>query len=160
MITTFDFGDGNGPVRAHRHANGGGWVADTAQVAESAYVGKLARVSGEAQVYDEAQVYGKARVFGEAQVSGKALVSGKARVFGEARVCDTPLCLTGFEFIVTVCDNTVQVGCKQLTRDQLRADIFPEEQCPRLRQSAPGIIELVRAHWDYCAKIAQTEEAS
>ena len=30
--TTFDFEDGNGPVPAHRHSNGGGWVADTAQV--------------------------------------------------------------------------------------------------------------------------------
>ena len=142
MTTTFDFGDGNGPIPAHIHANGGGWVADTAQVAESAYVGKLARV------------FGKARVYGEARVSGKAWVYGEAQVSGEARVCDTPLCLTGFEFIVTVCDNTVQVGCKQLTRDQLRADIFPEEQCPLLRQSATAIIELVRAHWEHAQRVA------
>jgi hypothetical protein len=26
-MTAFDFG--NGPVPAHRHPNGGGWVADT-----------------------------------------------------------------------------------------------------------------------------------
>lgn len=28
-MTTFDFDDGNGPVAAHQHCNGGGWVADT-----------------------------------------------------------------------------------------------------------------------------------
>lgn len=40
--TTFDFGDG--PVPAQRHPNGGGWVADTANVAETAYVGPNACV--------------------------------------------------------------------------------------------------------------------
>jgi len=43
-MTTFDFG--NGPVPAHQHSNGGGWVADTAKVADTAYVGP------DAQVYD------------------------------------------------------------------------------------------------------------
>lgn len=59
-MTTHDFG--NGPVPAHRHPNGGGWVADTAHVDESAYVGR------------RAWVYGKAWVYGEAQVSGEAWV--------------------------------------------------------------------------------------
>lgn len=49
----FDFGDSNGPVPAHRHVNGGGWVADTANVDLSA------RVSGKAEVYGNAWVYGK-----------------------------------------------------------------------------------------------------
>ena len=31
-MITFDFNDGNGPVPAHKHPNGGGWVADTAKV--------------------------------------------------------------------------------------------------------------------------------
>ena len=44
MSTTFDFG--NGPVPAHQHPNGGGWVADTATVADRVYVGPLARVVG------------------------------------------------------------------------------------------------------------------
>lgn len=56
---TFDFGDDHefvdrpnfaGPVPAHRHANGGGWVADTATVDPTAYVGPSAQVSGHAQV--------------------------------------------------------------------------------------------------------------
>ena len=51
---TFDFG--NGSVPAHRHSNGGGWVADTATVNPIAYIGQWARVYGEAQVFDAARV--------------------------------------------------------------------------------------------------------
>ena len=80
----FDFGAG--PVPAHQHANGGGWVADTAQVDAGAYVGHSAQVSGEARVFGKARVFGEAQVSGKAQVSGEARVSGKARVFGEAQV--------------------------------------------------------------------------
>ena len=36
MSETYDFDDGNGPVPAHRHSNGGGWVAETAKVDASA----------------------------------------------------------------------------------------------------------------------------
>ena len=48
-MTTFDFGFG--PVSAHRHPNGGGWVADTARVAGNALVFGYARVSGNARIY-------------------------------------------------------------------------------------------------------------
>ena len=46
MAEYFDFGDGAGPVPAHRHPNGRGWVADSATVAPSAYVGLDAHVRG------------------------------------------------------------------------------------------------------------------
>lgn len=80
----FDFGAG--PVPAHRHSNGGGWVADTAQVARSAYVGEDARVYGNARVKGQARVISYARVFGNAEVAGGATVGGDARVYGNARV--------------------------------------------------------------------------
>ena len=51
--TTFDFGDGCGPVAAHRHVNPngepGGWVADTARVYGNAWVCGDARVYGDVQ---------------------------------------------------------------------------------------------------------------
>ena len=65
---TFDFG--SGPVPAHRHSHGGGWVADTATVELTAYVGP------------EACVCGKAWVEGEAWVGDKAHVGGKSWVHG------------------------------------------------------------------------------
>ena len=80
-MTTFDFGDGKGPVAAHRHFNGGGWVADTATVAKTAYIGPDARVYGAARVYDYAYVYGAARVFDNAVVYGYAWVYGDAYVY-------------------------------------------------------------------------------
>lgn len=56
MDTKFDFRDGNGPVPAHKHPNGWGWVADTSSVSETAYVGPNAWVFGDARVYDNAMV--------------------------------------------------------------------------------------------------------
>ena len=86
----FDFG--NGLVAAHRHENGGGWVADTATVEKTACVSGDAWVSGNARVYGDAKVYGNAQVsgnawvYGNARVYGDAWVSGDARVYGDARV--------------------------------------------------------------------------
>ena len=136
----FDFGFG--PVAAHRHANGGGWVADSARVADTAYVGS------------EAQVYGKAQVCGEARVYGKALVCGGARVYGKARVTTTPLVISGLEYTITVCDNQVQIGCKTVPATaQLSADMFPEESCPILRACAHTLIPLIREHYTRAAQV-------
>lgn len=80
QMTTFDFGDGNGPVPAHRHTNGGGWVSDTALVSDNALVSDTARVSGNARVSDNARVSGNALVFGDAQVSDNAdMLCGRVR---------------------------------------------------------------------------------
>ena len=84
--TTFDFEDGNGPVPAHQHPNGGGWVADTATVDDTAHVGPHARVFNTARVEGGARVYSKAQVGGKAQVEGNARVHGSALVWGTARV--------------------------------------------------------------------------
>ena len=94
-MTTFDFGAG--PVPAHQHPNGGGWVADTATVADTAHVGHDARIYDNAEVYGSAQVHGSARIFGNAKVYGSARVSddawvsGNARIYGRARVSGSAL---------------------------------------------------------------------
>ena len=53
----FDFNDGNGPVPAHRHSNGGGWVADTAYVDKTIYIGPYSRVYGPVRIYGRGVVY-------------------------------------------------------------------------------------------------------
>ena len=68
MTTTFDFQDGNGPVPAHQHPNGGGWVADTATVEETAFVG------ANAQVYGSALVEGGVQLLGDTRISGVSCV--------------------------------------------------------------------------------------
>ena len=85
-----DFDDGFGPVLAHQHENGGGWVANSAVVAETAFVGGSAAVFERASVLDSAVVTDKAWVRGDAQISelawiaGDAVVEGTSRVFGSA----------------------------------------------------------------------------
>ncbi len=102
--TSYDFEDGEGPVAAHRHPNGGGWVADTATVAESAFVGPTAvvfdaaRVLDYATVADTAWVHGVALVSGHARLGGDALVEGNAKVLDDAEVTDNAF-LSGYALV-------------------------------------------------------------
>lgn len=87
-MTTFDFEDGKGPVPAHKHRNGGSWVANTSIVADTAYVGPNARVFGSSHVAGSAIISDKARISDSAWVYGDTMVSGNAKVSGNARVYD------------------------------------------------------------------------
>lgn len=88
---TFDFGQG--PVPAHRHPWGDGWVADTAKVADTVYVGsnacvyEFAKVCGCARIDGNARVFGHAEVYGQAYICENAHVHGKAKVYEFAKVC-------------------------------------------------------------------------
>ena len=90
MGKTYDFGAG--PVPAHRHPNGGGWVADSASVADTAYVGKKARVFGKAKVSgfalveDKARISGGALVYGDAEILGRACIGDEAIIKGKAKI--------------------------------------------------------------------------
>ena len=132
-METFDFGFG--PVPAHKHANGGGWVADTAHVSESAYVGSDARVYGNARVCDNAWVYGDARVYGDALVCGDAWVCGNAlvydnaQVYGNALVCGNDkisrkieiVFVSGFCFPITVTPQSITIGCQHKSHSEFLA---------------------------------------
>lgn len=63
-----------------RHPNGGGFVADTAQVARTAFVGP------DAVILDEAKVEGDAIIDGHATIQGKAVIRDEARVLGPALI--------------------------------------------------------------------------
>jgi len=75
--TTLDFGDGKGPVAAHRHRNPdgslGGWIADTA------YVAPTAHVSPDAVIYSNAWVGHNAHVGDGVRVRGTVLSSRDRR---------------------------------------------------------------------------------
>ena len=66
------------PAGGQFHENGGGWVADTAQVDASAYVGK------NAMVLNQAKVLGHARIEDFAIVKDTAVVKDKAKITGGA----------------------------------------------------------------------------
>ena len=156
-LTTHDFGDGFGAVPAHRHCNGGGWVADTAHIADTAYVGLGARVFGEAYVFGEARVfgaarvyggarvYGESRVYGEAHVFGKVRVFYKARVSGMARASRSPIVIAGGEYDVTITDTHVQIGCMCHPLSWWRENP-PPESCPKLEAMRDAIVAIAEAH--------------
>ena len=123
-----DFGDGDGPVAAHKHSNGGGWVADTAHVSADAYVGCNALVFGEAQV------------------------SGNAQVYGEAWVSRTPITLYGLEHTVQVFDNLVAVGCELHPLSVWENAEFSPKSCPRLESLRAALVELAHEHQKVVAK--------
>lgn len=83
-----DFKDGRGRVFAHRHDNGGGWVADTAWVAPTARVGSRAQVSHYARVHDNCEIIGTATVGGHARLFDRCKLSQRAVVFDSATLRD------------------------------------------------------------------------
>ncbi len=94
---TFDFG--NSPVAAHKHANGGGWVADSAHIAYFAYVGPDALVFEHAVVYgrvqDRGRVHGRACIGRSAQVKDDACVYENARLDENSQaICHALICGT------------------------------------------------------------------
>jgi carbonic anhydrase/acetyltransferase-like protein (isoleucine patch superfamily) len=156
MTDTFDFQDGKGPVPAHQHLKGGGWVADTATVSNTAYVGPDAQVYGSAlvhgyaQVSGNAQVYGNARVYDNAQVSGNAQVDGKARVSGNAQVkrgeySVTPTSITrsdGYTFTLQS-DGSIVAGCRDFTPQE--ADEYWGNPSHHRHAESVAIVNALRA---------------
>ena len=83
-------------AKGDRHANGGGFVADSARVAATAYVGPNAmvldgaRVEENACIHEYAVVYGpKTVIRGNAKIGGKAWVFGDVIVGGNARIIES-----------------------------------------------------------------------
>ena len=85
---SFDFHDGRGSVPAHKHPNGLGWVADTAQVENTVHVGPEARVCGWARVTGEVRLCDYSQVCDYASVGGKTRLADHATVGGYASVDD------------------------------------------------------------------------
>jgi NDP-sugar pyrophosphorylase family protein len=79
----------------HHHPNGGGVVANTAQVDESAFVGPDARVydyaivKNRARVLDSAVVSGRVIIDGPVVISGRSVIESSARVRGNAQVINS-----------------------------------------------------------------------
>lgn len=53
-----DFGDGAGPVLAHVHQNGGGWVADSCYVEPGVLIDSASEIFGDARIFDKAEITG------------------------------------------------------------------------------------------------------
>lgn len=81
---------------------------------------------GNCWVSGNAEVYGDARVFGDAWVSGNAEVT---------QTCTkTPIVISGLNYLVTITDNHVRVGCQCFTLEEWEA--MSEEQISELDEGA------------------------
>ena len=126
--TLHDFQDGNGPVPAHRHLFGGGWVADSAHVDDAAYIGKNACEFGNAVVKDESLITDHAQVSGFSLIKDRACVRGHSAVSGTCVVQDESE-ISGNSFINR---HIVIKGHRILTHAQLWADGADCLSCPAL----------------------------
>jgi len=87
----------------HIHANGGGWVADSASVADSVYVGPNTMVLGEANLSGHVRVEDYAVVADSVTATDQVVISGHAIVDGGGMIYDN-----GWKFgSVTLSGNAV-----------------------------------------------------
>jgi len=99
-MSTFDFGFGSVP--AHKHKNGGGWIADTIDVSEEIYVGENARISGGAISGGE--------IYGSARISGGEIYGG---VISGGEISKTPLQIQGSrDFLIVISNEFISIGCR------------------------------------------------
>ena len=74
--TVYNFGDGKGPVPAHRHKNPdgsvGGWVADTAYVAPTMHVMPRATVGGDRHIHGSGWVGEHTTVYNSVVICNRA----------------------------------------------------------------------------------------
>ena len=144
MSTTFDFGFG--PVPAHRHPHGGGWVADTAHVADSAYIGPDARVYGDAWVNGDARVYGDAQVYGDAWVNGNARVSGNATISKPSDYLLIGPIGSRADFMTwTRSDNCIATGCFRGTVKEFLAAVRETHGDNEHAQAYRAAVKFIRA---------------
>jgi hypothetical protein len=108
-----DFKDGKGRVFAHRHDNGGGWVADTAWVAPTANVTRNAQVYDFARVHDRCRVSGRGHVCGRSKMFDRAHVDQHAKLGGDAILFDDGV-LNGF---ARVSGNAKVFGSSRVSRN-------------------------------------------
>lgn len=72
----FDFNDGNGLVVAHQHPNGGGWVANSANVASSAFIGTSATIAGNVRIDSNSILFGEATLRGKTKIYSNTVLYG------------------------------------------------------------------------------------
>lgn len=118
-----DFEDGEGPVSAHFHLNGGGIVADTATVSSDSIVSPNASVGGRAMVLNKTKILDHSRVYGNAYVANEVSIEDRVRVFGTAEVKNglvlfgdcvvsvPPKVILGFDHPVIITDSHIFLGC-------------------------------------------------
>lgn len=136
------------------HLNGGGLVADTADVHPNALVEEDCEVLDNAIIGANCKVLKGSVVFGNAILQNGSVVDFGARVggtaflnattvYGKVTLTKTPITIHGFEKEIVVAPDFIIVGCQCIGLEQwktrslalLRANGFPKKSAERVRDS-------------------------
>lgn len=78
--------DGSVLAEAHKHPNGGGWVANTAKVDTSVYVSSGSEVFGNAEITGHVVIRGKCRIYGRAKITGDVTLLGDVVIYDNVQI--------------------------------------------------------------------------
>lgn len=122
-MTTYNFNDGNEPVPAHQHSNGGGWVADTCNISAEVYVDANATVAGRVVANGNVRFEANARVNSNAKFStgldtpitvNTDFYLWSPQSFSISNVGSfnkQPKVIQGYMFPFILSDNHIHLGC-------------------------------------------------
>lgn len=145
------------------HENGGGQVADTAQVDFSAFVGSNCKVLDSAVVGANCVVENGATIYDNAVLTNKSVVDGSkvggtaflnaTTIHGDVVLEKTPITLHGFEQEIVLSDSFIIVGCQTITMEDwqnrslalLRANGYPKKSAERIRDSINVILDCYKS---------------
>ncbi len=103
---TFDFQNGRGPVPAHQHPNGNGWVENTVIIPENICVPATSRIWGKARIGDNARIGNGARIGDNARIGNGASIGNWAKTRPPIQIQGTRDLLCEFS------DTHVSIGCE------------------------------------------------
>jgi NDP-sugar pyrophosphorylase family protein len=145
------------------HSNGGGRVADTAQVDFSAFIGSDCKVLDYAVVGANCAVENGATIYGNAVLTNKSVVDGAkvggtaflnaTTIHGSVILEKTPVTLHGFEQEIVIADSFIIIGCQTITMEDwqnrslalLRANGYPKKSAERIRDSINVILDCYKS---------------
>jgi NDP-sugar pyrophosphorylase family protein len=146
-----------------KHVNGGGQIAESAQVDFSAFVGSDCKVLDSAVIGANCAVENGATIYGNAVLTNKSVVDGSkvggtaflnaTTIHGGVILEKTPVTLHGFEQEIVIADSFIIVGCQTISMEDwknrslalLRANGYPKKSAERVRDSINVILECYKS---------------
>ena len=141
-METHDFG--YGPISAHKHPNGGGWVADDCSVSSDSFIAEDSRVTGGSRVDRGSVVTGGSVVDGRSVVDGGSVVTATTDVLALGPIGSR-------QAVLTVLFNQpgvrIVAGCWIGTLDEFEARVKEVHGGATHAQEYGAAIAFIRALW-------------
>ena len=86
MNQTYDFQDGYGAIPAHRHPNGGGWIADSAAIDNTTFVHETACVGPRCRLGQDCRIGDGTQLGFHCQIDQDGLIGPHCRIGQDCRI--------------------------------------------------------------------------